>query len=127
MLPTDSFSMANSRSLAGSTLTNPSCESVRLTLGGASEPAPDGPDGLVAAPCALALVPAPPRPDSDPSPECRSGYATTTARRVVATMAAATPVFLGWKAINRPRPARGRNRGDDGHCPAAGSTAINHS
>src|SRR5215471_2595205 len=119
MLPTDSFSIGNSRSPAGSTLTDPSWESVRLTLGGAPEPAPAGPDGLVAAPCALAFIPTPPSPDSDPSPECRSGYVKITARRVVATMAAATPVFLGWKVINRPRPARGRNRGDDGHCPAA--------
>jgi hypothetical protein len=61
---------------------------------GGLEPAPDGPGGLVGAPCALALVPAPPSPDSGPSPEFRRGYPTTTARRVVATMAVATPVFL---------------------------------
>src|SRR6516164_352535 len=98
MLPTDSFSIGNSRSLAGSTLTDPSCESDRLTVGGPLQAAPDGPVG---APCAWAPVAA--APVSGPSPGRIREYATTAAKRVAAAMAALTQVFLLRKAMDRSR------------------------
>src|SRR6516225_9107710 len=52
MLPTDSFSIGNSRSLTGSTLTDANCASDKLTLGGSPEAPPAGRAGAL---CALAF------------------------------------------------------------------------
>src|SRR5260370_31506001 len=91
MLPTDSFSIANSRSLAGSTLTNPSCESVRLTAGG---PPPLPPAGLDGAPCALAVGPPRPGPGFHQPAGAKRGLAGNPAQTSATANAAATWGFL---------------------------------
>jgi hypothetical protein len=89
MLPTDSFSIGNSRSPAGSTLTDLSCESDRLTVGG---PPVAAPDGALGPPCALVRVAA--ALVSGPSPGRIREYATIAAKTVAVATAALTQVFL---------------------------------
>src|SRR5260370_33677588 len=86
MLPTDCFSIGNSRSPTGSTFTEARCESERLTLGGALA-ARSGPLG---APCALASDRWAPSREIDPSFNC----AKTQAKAATANPAAAMPTVL---------------------------------
>src|SRR5580658_5761693 len=115
MLPTAPFSIGNSRSSTGSTLTEESCESDRSTLSGSC--------GLVLGASALARDA--PSPDFAPSPECHVQQTTAATAKSAAAIVAPRRLGVVREAIAKPHPVSlGLLR--HGHRPSPWSTVINH-
>src|SRR5262249_27058080 len=106
MLPTACFSMGNSRSPTGSTLTEASCESDRFTLSaerGSPAPRLDDRAGIS---WALALAVPAPRPDLCQSWNGPQKYASMAISNPAAIMGATTVFVLLPAAIDRPAQGR---------------------
>src|SRR5205807_1089037 len=102
MLPTACFSMGNSRSPTGSTLTDASWESERLTLSAAGgSPPPWFADRAESAACALASPFGEPNRDSSQSAEYPNKWPITAATRITAAAANTTDVLLLADRIGR--------------------------
>src|SRR5258708_1493334 len=106
MLPTDSFSIGNSCSWTGSTLTDWSCEADRSKL--AAPPPADPPDDPAGAPCALAFDVGAPSSDLGHMPDGPKKYQPAATSSAVAATAAPAVIALFSGAIDRPEHAPGR-------------------